>query len=110
MYCRGFTNDLVCKYGQDIIIERGLFSIFILFIYFSFCLLKVKNLTINSNNTGKLSVNQLTMKFNVGNEWVGTTINHSITKGIYKLYYYLFSFYFILFFFFFFQKIKIYLC
>jgi hypothetical protein len=43
-------------------------------------------------------VNELRMKFNVGGEWVGTTINHPVTHGIYKLYSY---FPFFLFFFFF---------
>jgi hypothetical protein len=71
---RGFKEVLVEKYGRDIIVEKTL--------------LEVKDLTINSNNTGKLNVNELRMKFNVGGEWVGTTINHPITIGICKLYSY----------------------
>jgi hypothetical protein len=85
----GFTKRIIEKYGEDIIFERGLFSLPILFYFiFSICLFEVKNLKINANNTEKLSVNELTMKFNVGSEWVGTIINHPITDGIYKLYVY----------------------
>jgi hypothetical protein len=65
-----------------------IFLFSILFIYFSICFFEVKDLTLNGNNTGKLSVNELTMRFNVGSENVGTTINHPITNGIYKLYFY----------------------
>jgi hypothetical protein len=47
-------------------------------------------------------VNGLTMKINKGVVgWVGTTLNHPITLGIYKLYFY-FYFYFVFYFYFYF--------
>jgi hypothetical protein len=56
-----------------------IFYLFI-FIYFSFCLFQVKNLTINANNRGKVSVNELARKSDEGEgKYVGATISHQVS-------------------------------
>jgi hypothetical protein len=67
--------------------KMEVFTVLFINIYLIVCskLVNINTLSFEPNNTGKLNVNQLKLTFNVGREYVGSSLNYEICNGIYKM-------------------------